>query len=127
MKRNWQLAVFCGFVAAVLTAGAAEASAAANAARATTGKTATTSEQMSWAPETLSGKISMIDPNRGLLIVQDSDGVPFDMVVTSKTHITSGEHNITLKDLEQYQNKSVSVHYKPERRGDVAESVRISG
>jgi hypothetical protein len=78
-----------------------------------------------WPPETLSGKISFIEPGRKLLVVKDQSGVPFDMVITSKTHIESGNKSLTLKDLSQDANKSVSVRFVPERRGDVAESVRI--
>jgi hypothetical protein len=33
-----------------------------------------------WPPETLSGKISMVDPDRKLVVVETPDGIPFDMV-----------------------------------------------
>ncbi|HYW45210.1 MAG TPA: hypothetical protein VE959_20270 [Bryobacteraceae bacterium] len=80
-----------------------------------------------WPPEAVSGKIAMVEPARNLVVVKGPDGVPFDVVVTAKTRIKSGDQAITLKDLTQDTNKTVSVKYIPERRGDVAKSIRISG
>jgi len=80
-----------------------------------------------WPPETISGKVTMVDPQQRLVVIQDSDGVPFDMVVTGKTHIESGNEAVPLQDLSQYQNRNVSIRFVPERRGDVAESIRIGG
>ena len=80
-----------------------------------------------WAPETLSGTITMVDPDEKLVVVKGPDGVPFDMMVSRKTHIVSGGHRMTLQDLEQYRNKQVSIRFVPERHGDVAESIRING
>jgi hypothetical protein len=80
-----------------------------------------------WPQETLSGKISMVDPDRKLVVVKGPDGVPFDMVVTPKSHITSGDQALKFKDLAQDQNKEVSIQFIPERRGDVVKSMRIGG
>jgi hypothetical protein len=80
-----------------------------------------------WAPETISGKISMVDVDEKLVVVEDASGVPFDMVITPRTHIESGDQALPFKDLTEYRNKSVSIRFVPERRGDVAESIRISG
>ena len=116
-----------GAVFALLSATPA---AAAGKPMAASGKTmAANSAPMrsAWPPETLSGKITMVEPGQKLVVVQDSNGVPFDMVVTPKTRIRSGNQAITLKELTEYQNKDVSIQFVPERRGDVAESIRISG
>jgi hypothetical protein len=83
--------------------------------------------QSAWPPETLSGTITMVDRAQKLLVVQDPDKVTFDMVVTPKTHIKSGNESLTLQDLSRYQNQNVSIKFVPERRGDVAESIRIKG
>lgn len=80
-----------------------------------------------WRQETLSGKITMVDPDQKLIIVAAPDGVTFDMVVTAKTRIQSGGQTITLKDLTRDTDKTVSVKFTPERRGDVARSIQISG
>jgi len=79
-----------------------------------------------WPPETLSGKIAMVDPAQRLLVITN-DGVPFDMVITPRTHIRSGDRTLSLKDLKQYQNGNVSLKFVPERRGDVAESIHVNG
>jgi hypothetical protein len=80
-----------------------------------------------WAPETLSGTILTVDPNKNLVVVKTSDGVPFDMDITAKTRIKSGDRTMALKDLTQDVNKQVSVNFVPERRGDVARTIRIGG
>ena len=50
-----------------------------------------------WAPETLSGKIAMVDAAQDLVVVDDSSGVPFDMVITSRTHIKSAVKHFLCK------------------------------
>ena len=80
-----------------------------------------------WKPETLSGTIAKVDPDQKLVVVQASDGVPFDMVLTAKTSIKSDDGAITVKDLTQDMNKTVTVTFTPERRGDVATSIQVNG
>ena len=82
---------------------------------------------MPLAAETLSGKITMVDPAHKLVVVEPSDGVPFDMVVTAKTRIKAGDQAIALKDLTREMNRTVSVRFNPERRGDVATSIQVNG
>lgn len=81
----------------------------------------------SWPAETLAGTISMVEPGQHVVVVKSQDNVPFDMVITPKTHIMCNNQAVTLKDLSQYQNKNVSVRFVPEGRGDIAESIRING
>jgi len=87
----------------------------------------TASVRSAWRPEKLFGKIAMVDPNLKLAVVETPDGVLYDMVVTAKTRIKSGAQAITLKDLTQDLNKAVLVQFTPERRGDVAKSIQITG
>jgi hypothetical protein len=89
--------------------------------------TTTVAMRSAWPPETLSGKIAMVDPNRKLAVVETPDGVTYDMVVTAKTRIKSGAQAVALKDLTLDLNKTVSVKFTPERRGDVARSIQITG
>jgi hypothetical protein len=84
-------------------------------------------ERSSWAPETLQGTITMVDPAQHILVVQDASGVPFDMVVTHATNIRSGGHEMRLRDLHQDINQNVSVRFIPERRGDIARSIQLTG
>lgn len=80
-----------------------------------------------WPQETLSGRITMVDPDQKLVVVQTEDGVPYDIDVTARTLIESGDHLIALKDLTQDVNQTVSVTFIPERRGDVARKIQIQG
>ncbi len=80
-----------------------------------------------WPPEFLSGKITSVDPDRNLVVVQTPEGIPFDMYVNAKTLIKSGDQTIALKDLTRDTNQRVSVKFIPERRGDVAKSIRLNG
>lgn len=115
------LATACALVLAIpLTA-------ANGPATKTKNMTAAAATRTAWPPETLSGKITMVEPGQKLVVVETPDGVSFDMVVTAKTRIRAGDRAITLKDLTQDMNKTVSVQFTPERRGDVASLIRIAG
>jgi hypothetical protein len=82
--------------------------AAADKAADTSGKTApihsTPMMRSGWPAETLSGKICMVDLAQHLVVVDDSNGVPFDMKITPRTHIRSGDQFLSVQDLSQYQN-----------------------
>jgi hypothetical protein len=103
--------------------------AAANGPAASKSKNTATAKvkRGAWPPETLSAKIAMVDPDRKRVILETPDQVTYDMVVTSKTRIKSGGQVLTLKDLSWDKNKAVSVSFVPERRGDVARSIQITG
>lgn len=79
----------------------------------------------SWPAEYLPGKIAMVDPQKRLLVVKDSSGVPFDFIVGRSTRIESGGRSMKLPELASLQNDSVSIKYVPERKGDVAESIEL--
>jgi hypothetical protein len=99
---------------------------AAAASKASTGAKPAVTRSV-WPPETISGKLAMVEPDRKLIVVRSPDGVPFDMVITPRTRIMSGNQAVTLQDLAKDQNKSVSIKFVPERRGDVARSIRLQG
>ena len=80
-----------------------------------------------WPAETLSGKITIVDPGEKLVVLQTPDGVSYDMLVGAKTRILSGDQSLTLRDLAADRNRSASVKFVPEGRGDVARSIRIGG
>jgi NADH dehydrogenase FAD-containing subunit len=99
------------------------------AASTTAGKAARTEQKAPramWKAETLSGKITMVDPARKLVVVQDSSGVPFDMVVSRSTHIKSASGTIGWNDLNSDLNRNASIQFVPERRGDVAQTINVS-
>lgn len=76
-----------------------------------------------WAPQNLNGTVSMVDPKMDLVVVKDSSGVPFDITVSHNTRIDKGT---TREQLAQLTPKeSVSVHYVPESRGDIARTIDV--
>ncbi len=124
MRAKWQmLASAVGILLLAIPLAAANSSAQKNA------KNTKTVEAVRsvWPPETLSGKITMVEPNQKLLVVQSQDGVPFDMVVSPGTRIKNGNRTLSLNDLSQDVNQNVSIRFVPERRGDVARTIQIGG
>ncbi|MCC7175427.1 MAG: hypothetical protein IT159_09550 [Bryobacterales bacterium] len=115
--------VVCGLLLAIPAAAAGKAPAAPSKASVA----ASSARRTIWPPENLSGKILAVNPDHNLVIVKDAEGTNFDVVVTSKTRIRSGGRAIALKDLAQFQNKEVTLRLIPERRGDIAEWIRIEG
>jgi hypothetical protein len=97
-------------------------------AKQTTQATKTTHTQMvrnQWQTQTLSGKIAKVDSGKNVVIVKDSSGTPFDLVVTPSTRIKSGTERLKLSDLSAKMNDKVSVRYTPERKGDIAKLIDI--
>ena len=80
-----------------------------------------------WPAETLSGKITIVNATDKLVVIQTKDGTPFDLMVTKRTHIGSGGQPLTLMDLSNDVNRTVSVRFVPEARGDVARSISLGG
>jgi len=76
-----------------------------------------------WAPQNLNGTVSMVDPKMNLVVVKDSSGVPFDIKVAPNTRIDAGTAREQLAQLTP--NESVSVHYVPESRGDIARTIQV--
>ena len=66
----------------------------------------------------------MVDPNMDLVVVRDSSGVPFDLTVSRSTKIDQGSQREELSQL--MPNESVSVHYVPEARGDIARTIQVN-
>lgn len=80
---------------------------------------------VAWPAESLAGTIVAVDPAKRLVILKDAGGVPFDMVVSRSTRILSGNRELKLNDLTADANQKASVRFIPERRGDIAQSIRI--
>jgi hypothetical protein len=79
-----------------------------------------------WPAESLSGKITMVDPDRHLVVVQTADGIPFDMLVTPRTRIESSGQHIGMNGLSDDMNRVVSIRFTPERRGDILQSLSVN-
>jgi hypothetical protein len=80
-----------------------------------------------WPAETLSGTLDLVEPGQRVVVVESADKVPYDIVITPRTHIRAGDHAVAPKDLAQYQNKDVTVRFVPEGHGDVARTINITG
>jgi hypothetical protein len=78
-----------------------------------------------WPPETISGTISTVDTQQNLVILRDSSGTPFDFVMTPSTRIESGNHRVVRSALSSDTNKTASVRFIPQRRGDVAQLIQV--
>jgi hypothetical protein len=87
--------------------------------------TAAKAVRSAWPPETLQGKVVMVDPAQHLMVVQSPDGVPFDMKLTGATALHSGGERLKAANIDTAMNKDVTVQYRPERAGDIATSVQI--
>lgn len=77
-----------------------------------------------WPAENLKGTVSMVDPKMDLVVVRDPSGVPFDIKVARSTRIDSGAKHEELSQLTP--KESVSIHYVPEARGDVARTIQVN-
>lgn len=96
----------------------------------TTRHAATKSDQgipRAWPAETLTGTITMVEPERHLVVIRDASGTPFDIVAMDATRITSGSQRLTLGDLSSDLDKNVTLRFVPERRGDIARSIQLHG
>src|SRR5579862_8350164 len=78
-----------------------------------------------WPAENLSGRISMVEPDKKLVFVQDSSGTMFEFEVPPKTRILDGARHLTVGDLAAKSNQPVTVRYIPERKGDVASTIEL--
>ena len=77
-----------------------------------------------WSAQDLKGTISMVDPKMDLVVVRDSSGVPYDIKVASSTRIEQGTQREEISKLTP--NESVSVHFVPEREGDIARTIQVT-
>lgn len=79
-----------------------------------------------WPLETVKGTIEMVDPDMSLIVVKDASGVPFDFTISRSTRIGTQKVSSGLEELKSDVNRTVSVRFAPERRGDVARSIELT-
>jgi hypothetical protein len=84
-----------------------------------------TAMRSGWPPETISGTITMVDPDQKVVVIQTSDGTPYDLMLTPSTRIKCGGQPQTLQDLSSEVSKTATVKFTPERRGDMAMSFDV--
>lgn len=59
----------------------------------------------------ISGTISMVDADQKIVVLTDSNGVPFDFKVTPRTHIVVNGSKASLSQLADQTNKQASVKF----------------
>lgn len=82
--------------------------------------------RMQWRAENLSGQIDIVDPAHNLVIMKDSNGTTFDFVVNRGTRIVQNGTKLTLADLASKTNDPITVHFIPERKGDIAATIKLN-
>lgn len=76
----------------------------------------------------VSGTLSMVDSGQKVVVVTDSNGVPFNFKVTRGTKIQVNGKKGTLDDLSGQTNQQVSVKFRDHLdHGLVAQSIEIGG
>lgn len=78
-----------------------------------------------WPPETLAGRIMTVDASRRLVVVESPDNVPYDMRVSPETRLLLGKQPVKLAALSSDVNRQVTVRFRPERSGDIAQLIQI--
>lgn len=100
----------------------------ASAQKAKSPQTATNTVRAEWdsyKPETIEGRISMIEVNQKVMVM-DVSGVPYDITITGKTKIEINGTASTFNDLVGQTEKQATVTFVARRNGDIAQSVSIS-
>jgi len=77
--------------------------------------------------ETLSGKIAIVDTAQKLLVVEGARGVTYSFVLRAGTRITSGGQKVKLDELSAHKGKQASIKFVPTRRGNLAQTIEITG
>lgn len=74
--------------------------------------------------ETLNGKLSMVLPNKGIIVVTNSNGVPFDFKVA---HAKVDVNGSPAKEntLASMTGKDVTVRFLPFASGDFAQKITV--
>ena len=67
----------------------------------------------------------MVEPTQHLVVVKSSEGVPFDVKLTSSTLIRSGDQRLKADQIKTATDKNVLVRFTPERSGDIATSIQV--
>lgn len=80
-----------------------------------------------WPAESLTGTIMSVDPQKRIMVLKDSSGVPFDMILSHSTRIKAGQRELKPGELASEVNKKATIKFVPERRGDIAESIQMNG
>ena len=73
--------------------------------------TANKATPSAWPPESLTGTIVSVDPNKQIVVVKHAGGVPFDMILNRSTRIKAGQRELKPGDLRSEVNKNDGQQY----------------
>lgn len=77
--------------------------------------------------ESLSGTLSAVDADKKVVVVNGSNGVPYDFMVSGGTKITVAGSKAKLADLSSDTNKQATVTFMAEKkRGNIARSIEVT-
>jgi hypothetical protein len=77
--------------------------------------------------EDLSGAITAVDPSDKEVTLMGSNGVPYDFDLGKTTRVELSGNKIAASQLATETNKQATVHFVPTARGNLADSIQISG
>jgi hypothetical protein len=77
--------------------------------------------------EELSGAITAVDPSDKEVTLVGSNGVPYDFDLGKTTRVELSGQKIAASQIAGETNKQATVHFVPTARGNLADSIQISG
>jgi hypothetical protein len=80
----------------------------------------------SFKPETLKGKISIIEPGKKAVFLSAANGVSYQFLVTPKTRIQVAGAKTTIAQLADQANEHATVVFVARPQGDFARSITVS-
>ena len=80
----------------------------------------------SFKPETLMGKISIIEPGKKAVFLSAANGVSYQFLVTPKTRIQVAGAKTTIAQLADQANEHATVVFVARPQGDFAHSITVS-
>ena len=75
--------------------------------------------------ETITGRITMVNPEQKLVVIETSSEVPYDLKVPPETLIRYGNRVLPLTEMSPYQGLNATVRFEAHHRGGVAELIQI--
>lgn len=79
------------------------------------------------ASESVSGTLTTVDADKKLVVVNASNGVPYDFTASGATKITVGGTKAKLADLSGDTGKQATVTFMAEKKkGNIARSIEVS-
>ena len=78
-------------------------------------------------PQDLSGTISFVGPSDKEVTLKGANGTPYDFDVTNKTKIDVQDKSAGPSLLPQETHKQATVRFLPTARGNVAQTITITG